>query len=160
MWRLAVLAPLLAGCATVGIERGDDQPALDPTLAAIEGANVRNCPNGRTLEGANHEAFGPQHGVEITDIAIVVSADQRNASRLRRIVVQPGGVIAWHDHRSVQGAAFVLSGQMTEIRNSCMDPIVYRAGDVAIEDVNTAHGWRNDGDTPAVVLVSHVVPRS
>ena len=163
MWRLAILAPLLAGCASLGAGRGggdDDEAWRDPTLTAIEGANVRHCPNGRTLEGANHEAFGPQHDVEATDIAVVASADQRNAARLRRIIVQPGGVIAWHDHRTVQGAAIVLSGQMTEIRNSCMDPMIYRAGDVAIEDVNTAHGWRNDGDTPAIVLVSHVMPRS
>jgi quercetin dioxygenase-like cupin family protein len=56
--------------------------------------------------------------------------------------------------------AVMLSGEMTEFRNSCIDPIVYRAGDVAREDAETAHGWRNTGNGPAVILVSHVVPRS
>ena len=28
------------------------------------------------------------------------------------------------------------------------------------EDAQTAHGWRNTGNGPAVILVSHVVPRS
>ena len=49
---------------------------------------------------------------------------------------------------------------MTEIRNSCMDPIRYRAGDVSIEDANTAHGWRNDGSVPAVIITAHVVARN
>jgi hypothetical protein len=31
---------------------------------------------------------------------------------------------------------------------------------VAIEDAQTAHGWRNDGDVPTVIVVAHVVPRS
>jgi quercetin dioxygenase-like cupin family protein len=48
---------------------------------------------------------------------------------------------------------------MVELRNSCLDPLTYRAGDIAREDVNTAHSWRNEGDGPAVILVSHVVTR-
>jgi quercetin dioxygenase-like cupin family protein len=79
--------------------------------------------------------------------------------RLRRITVQPGGVIAWHDHTAVQGYAVLVSGEMVELRNTCLDPITYRAGDVALEDAATAHSWRNEGSEPAVILVSHVVSR-
>jgi quercetin dioxygenase-like cupin family protein len=79
---------------------------------------------------------------------------------MRRLVIEPGGVIAWHAHDQVQGMAIVISGEMTEIRNSCMDPMRYRAGDVAIEDAGTAHGWRNDGDVAAVVIVAHLAPRN
>ena len=71
----------------------------------------------------------------------------------------PGGVIAWHDHRAVQGMALMVSGEMVELRNTCLDPITYRAGDVAREDAETAHSWRNETSEPAVVLVSHVVVR-
>ena len=48
---------------------------------------------------------------------------------------------------------------MVELRNSCLDPITYRADDVAIEDAQTAHSWRNESGEPAVVLVSHFVAR-
>jgi quercetin dioxygenase-like cupin family protein len=48
---------------------------------------------------------------------------------------------------------------MIEFRNTCLDTIRYRAGDVAREDAATAHGWRNESDEPAVVLVMHVVAR-
>jgi quercetin dioxygenase-like cupin family protein len=68
-------------------------------------------------------------------------------------------VIAWHDHAAIQGMALLISGEMMELRNSCRDPLIYRAGDVAIEDAATAHSWRNQGSERAVVLVSHVVAR-
>jgi quercetin dioxygenase-like cupin family protein len=166
MWRAVVAASLLAGCATVdraaqsvGLSDGRP-PAPDTGVVAVMSATPRSCPNGRTLEGANDEAFGPQHGVVATDIAQTpVASDPTRAVRMRRLVIEPGGVIAWHTHEAVQGMALVVSGQATEIRNTCMDPIVYQAGDVAIEDAATAHGWRNDGDVPTVVLVTHLVPR-
>lgn len=165
MWRAVFAAALLAGCSTVdrvgqsvvGMTDGRP-PAPDSALEAIMAAAPIACPNGRTMEGANHEAFGPQHGVVATDLALTpLASDPTHAIRLRRIVVEPGGVIAWHTHTQIQGMAILVSGEMTEIRNSCMDPIHYRAGDVGLEDTQTAHGWRNDGDVPAVVLVSHVV---
>jgi hypothetical protein len=59
----------------------------------------------------------------------------------------------------VQGYAVLVSGEMVELRNTCLDPLTYRAGDIAREDVNTAHSWRNEGYGPAVILVSHVVTR-
>ncbi|MCA8885445.1 MAG: cupin domain-containing protein [Hyphomonadaceae bacterium] len=168
MWRTLLAASLLAGCSTVdrvgqtvaSIADGRSS-APDTALDAILHAAPIACPNGRTLENANHEAFGPQHGVVATDIALTPLAnDPTRAVRMRRIVVEPGGVIAWHTHEQVQGSALVVSGEMTEIRNSCVDPIRYHAGDVAMEDAQTAHGWRNDGDVPAVIIVAHVVPRN
>lgn len=166
MWRAVLAASLLAGCATVdraaqtvGLSDGRG-PAPDTALEAIMSASPRACPNGRTLDGANHEAFGPQHGVTATDIALTpVASDPTRAVRMRRLVIEPGGVIAWHTHEATQGMAIIVSGQATEVRNTCMDPIIYRAGDVEIEDAGTAHGWRNDGDVPAVVLVAHYVQR-
>lgn len=167
MWRALLAAMLLAGCATVdrveqslGLDDGRPPPP-DSGLEAVMAAAPRACPNGRTLEGAQHEAFGPQHGVAGTDIAFTpLASDPTRAVRLRRLVVEPGGVIAWHAHDQVQGMALLVAGEMTEIRNTCLDPIRYRAGDVALEDAATSHGWRNDGDEPAVILVSHVLARN
>ncbi len=167
MWRAMLAASMVAGCSTidrvgqtVGLSDGRPPPP-DTALQAILTAAPLACPNGRTLNGANHEAFGPQHGVVGTDIALTpLASDPTRAVRMRRLVVEPGGVIAWHTHDQVQGSALVVSGEMTEIRNSCMDPIRYRAGDVAMEDAQTAHGWRNDGNVPAVIVTAHVVARN
>lgn len=165
--RLAPFAALLlAGCSTMNavesrLGLGDDRPPPpDHALEAILTAEPRTCPPGRSLENANHEAFGPQHGVTAEDIAFTtLASDPTRALRLRRLVMEPGAVIAWHSHETTQGMALIVSGEATEIRNTCMDMIVYRAGDVALEDANTAHGWRNDGEAPAVIIVAHVVPR-
>lgn len=155
--RILVLAVALSACASI-----DQEPpaAANVTLAAIEGASVRTCPDGRTRADARTDGFGPSSGVESTDIGLTPLAhDPTRAVRLRRITVQPGGVIAWHDHAQIQGMALLVSGEMTELRNTCLDPILYRAGDVAREDEATAHSWRNDGDTEAVIIVAHVVAR-
>lgn len=147
-------AALLAGCASVEAQESDTM------VASLESPHVRECPADRIQPGARNEGFGPTSGVEGVDVALTPLAhDPTRALRLRRLTVQPGGVIAWHDHAAVQGMALIVSGEMVELRNTCLDPITYRAGDIAREDADTAHAWRNEGDAPAVILVSHVVTR-
>ena len=155
-WMWLAPAALLAACVSIDVQ---ESPG-DATVAAIEGARVRECPADRTRANARSEGFGATSGVESADIALTPLAhDPARALRLRRLTVQPGGIIAWHDHTAVQGYAVIVSGTMVELRNTCLDPLTYRAGDIAREDVNTAHSWRNEGDAPAVILVSHVVTR-
>jgi quercetin dioxygenase-like cupin family protein len=150
-------AALLSACVSVN---ANVTTAHDAALEAIENARVRECPADRTQANARNEGFGPSSGVESADIALTpLASDPTRAVRLRRIVVQPGGVIPWHDHAQIQGMALLVSGEMVELRNTCLDPITYRAGDVAREDDATAHSWRNEGDSEAVIIVAHVVPR-
>lgn len=152
-WFWLVPAALLAACASLDVQEND-------TVAAIEHARLRQCPSDRTQPNARTEGFGPTGGVTSVDIALTpLASDAARAVRLRRITVEPGGVIAWHDHASVQGMALIVSGEMVELRNTCLDPITYRPGDVAREDIETAHSWRNEAAAPAVILVSHVVAR-
>lgn len=153
---IAIIALSLAACVSVSVE----EYAADTTLAAITDARIRSCPAERTQANARSEGFGPTSGLAAEDIAFTpLASDPTRAVRLRRIVVQPGGVIAWHDHVAIQGMALLIAGEMVELRNTCLDPLTYRAGDVAIEDAATAHSWRNESDREAVVLVSHVVVR-
>jgi quercetin dioxygenase-like cupin family protein len=150
-------AALLAACVSVDVQ---EAASIDATIAALEGARVRECPADRVRTNARNEGFGAARGVESVDVALTPLAhDPTRAVRLRRITVQPAGVIAWHDHSAVQGHAVIVSGTMVELRNSCLDPITYRPGDVAREDAGTAHSWRNEADAPAIILVSHVVPQ-
>lgn len=154
------IAAALGACASVDI-LPDRQPEPDATLRAIMAAQPRECPPGRTLENARIGSDNESRGVVGENIMLTpLSSDPSRALRLRRLTVAPGGVIAWHTHDQVQGSALVVSGEMTEIRNTCMDPIRYRAGDVSIEDAQTAHGWRNDGTVEAVIITAHVVARN
>lgn len=149
-------AALLSACVSVSVE----EHSVDGASAGVQNVRVRTCPPGRTQTNARTEGFGPTIGVTSADIALTALAhDPTRALRLRRIVVQPGGIIAWHDHAAIQGFAVIAAGEMVELRNTCHDPLTYRAGDVAMEDAGTAHSWRNESDAEAVVLVSHVVAR-
>lgn len=158
VWIFAV-AVALSGCAS-GNANVSERDAVLSALAVTQAARARACPPERTQAGARSEGFGATSGVTVEDVAVTALAgDPARVLRLRRIVVQPGGVIAWHDHAAVQGMALLTTGEMVELRNTCLDPIVYRAGDIAREDAETAHSWRNESDSVAVVLVSHVVAR-
>ncbi|MBC7769607.1 MAG: hypothetical protein H7124_12570 [Phycisphaerales bacterium] len=120
-------AALLSACVSVN---ANVTTTPDPALAAIQNARVRECPADRMQADARSEGFGPQQGVEGVDIALTpLASDANRAVRLRRLTVQPGGVIAWHDHAAVQGMALIVSGEMVELRNTCLDAITYRAGE-------------------------------
>ncbi|MBN8606497.1 MAG: cupin domain-containing protein [Caulobacterales bacterium] len=156
--RFAFLGVALLASACVSVN-ANVTTTPDATLLAVQNARVRECPAERVQANARTEGFGAQAGVVGEDIALTpVASDPTRAVRLRRLTIAPGGVIAWHDHTAVQGMALMVSGEMVELRNSCLDPITYRAGDIAREDAATAHSWRNETDAPAIVLVSHIVP--
>jgi quercetin dioxygenase-like cupin family protein len=157
--RVCVLAAaaLLSACISVN---ANVTGAPDATLTAIQNARVRECPPERTQANARSGLDGQTSGVEAVDIGFVpLASDPTRSVRLRRIIVQPGGTIAWHAHDALQGMALLVRGTMTEYRNTCLDPIVHHAGDVTREDAATAHGWRNESDEIAVIVVSHVVVR-
>src|SRR5262245_19631164 len=116
-------AALLSACAS-SRSHGDD-PVGD-ALAAIQSAHVHECPTGRTLANARDASDTQAVGVESVDIGFVpLASDPSRALRLRRITVQPGGVIPWHSHETLQGMALLVQGTMTEFRNTCIDPIVH-----------------------------------
>jgi quercetin dioxygenase-like cupin family protein len=151
---IALAACGLAACATT------EPPAADAALAAFQNAHMRACPADRVQANAHASGEAQSAGAHVEDLAIVPAAGEPSrALRLRRITVAPGGTIGWHDHTAVQGAALLVSGEMVETRNTCLDPITYRAGDIAREDAETAHSWRNESDQTAVILVAHVIAR-
>ncbi len=154
---IVCLAALVSACVTLNDQR---TTAPDAALAAIQNARVRECPPERVQVNARSSSDAQSIGVTAEDIALTpLASDAARSVRLRRIKVAPGGVVAWHTHETVQGMALVVAGEMTELRNSCLDPILYRAGDVAREDAATAHGWRNQSDAEAVILAAHVFVR-
>ena len=78
--------------------------------------------------------------------------------RTRKLIVEPGGIIAWHNHATRPALTYVLQGEMTEVRASCGAPLIYRAGDIVVEDAGVAHWWRNEGTAPAVLVSTDLMP--
>lgn len=76
--------------------------------------------------------------------------------RMRRLVVQPGGVVPFHSHEGRPALIITVSGEITEYRTTCGVPITHRAGELSREADGIGHYWVNNGKTPAVLLSADV----
>lgn len=76
--------------------------------------------------------------------------------RLRRLVVQPGGVVPFHSHEGRPALIITIDGEITEYRTSCGVPITHRAGELSREADGVGHYWVNNGKKPAVLLSADV----
>lgn len=127
-------------------------PRVDEALIALQRAHPNNCPAERTIANARSGGFGDQEGVTIDDVASV-PMQSGGVLTLQRVTVVPGGVIGWHAHDGGQGMALLVTGEVIEARNNCLDTIAFKPGDITLEDASLVHAFRNDGEDPAVFLV-------
>lgn len=77
--------------------------------------------------------------------------------RAREITIEPGGVVAVHQHQSRPGFAYILEGEIIEHRNDHPEPILRKAGDVAIEKTGVSHWWENQSDGVVRALIVDIV---
>lgn len=78
--------------------------------------------------------------------------------RARELVIEPGGVVAVHQHDARPGVAYILEGEIVEHRNDQAQPLVRKAGDVALEKTGVSHWWENRSRYPVRALVVDIVP--
>lgn len=136
---------------------------------AIAGAVISSpafagsCPQGQ--EKANALSAAPTMPKDVTDdiIGSVDLGKEINVAgrdlRLRRLVVQPGGIVPMHSHAGRPALIITVSGQVVEHRSTCAVPIVHKAGEVSMEAGGLSHWWQNEGSEPAVLLSSDVKAR-
>jgi quercetin dioxygenase-like cupin family protein len=72
--------------------------------------------------------------------------------RLRKLVIEPGGVVPWHSHGDRPAIIYIIEGEILEYASNCAVPIVHKAGDVTAETNPRAHWWENRGDKTVVLL--------
>jgi quercetin dioxygenase-like cupin family protein len=130
-------------------------------FALTPAATAGDCPAGK--QGASPLAVetAPK---DVTD-NVIGSIDLGNGyniagktMRMRRLVVQPGGVVPNHSHTERPANIYVVEGAITEYRSTCTVPIDHKAGDIAVESGNLSHWWRNNGKTPATLISADIVP--
>ena len=87
-------------------------------------AEAGQCPADKAITAANGD---PPHGAattpqDVTD-TVIGSIDLRQERsvgvnsrlfRLRRLVVQPGGVVPWHSHGNRPALIYIVEGEITE----------------------------------------------
>jgi quercetin dioxygenase-like cupin family protein len=77
--------------------------------------------------------------------------------RLRRLVIEPNGIVAWHSHEDRPAIIYIISGEIYEHASNCAVPILHRAGDVTPERSGTAHWWQNTGKETVVLLSADIL---
>jgi quercetin dioxygenase-like cupin family protein len=143
--RFALRALALAGLMAAGLGA--------VPVAALAG----ECPADKVT--ANGQKPGPMAPKDVTDTVIgaidlakePVGINDRQF-RLRKLVVQPGGIVGWHSHADRPAIIYIISGSITEYSSTCKDPIVHKAGDVSREMHQTQHWWQNTGTVPVELL--------
>ncbi len=132
--------------------------AMAPSLAS-----AGSCPADKM--GVDVRAPDPSPAKGVTDnvlgsIDLSKEPAQINGRlfRLRRLVVQPGGVVPWHSHGNRPAIIYIVSGEVYEYASNCSVPILHKAGDTTEETHGTSHWWKNTGKVPVVILSADLLP--
>jgi quercetin dioxygenase-like cupin family protein len=132
-------------------------------LAVSAGAQAADCPADKV--GTDVTKPGPMKPSGVTDTVIssidlapMGSGLAGRKMRMRKLVVQPGGIVPWHSHEARPANIYIISGSITEYRNSCSVPIEHNAGDVTAEFGPIAHWWKNNTKHPTVLISADLLP--
>ena len=115
------------------------------------------CPADKVKANVREPVNLPVTGVTDTVLATIdlakepIKADGR-LQRVRKLVIQSGGIVPWHSHDDRPALIYVVEGEINEYNSNCSVPIVHKAGDVARETLGTSHWWKNLGDKTVTLL--------
>lgn len=115
------------------------------------------CPAGQMRSDATKPSTAAAKAVTDKVLAQIDLANEKVAlkghmMRVRRLEVQPGGIVPWHSHADRPALIYVVTGEIYENASNCAVPILHKAGEVARETHATAHWWQNTGKVPVVLL--------
>jgi quercetin dioxygenase-like cupin family protein len=145
--------------------RGLSAAALIAGAMAFGGAAFAGeCPAGKIVADGKGQADRMMAAKDVSDTVLAsidlskeMIASQDRQFRMRRLEIQPGGIVPWHSHADRPALIYVVQGEITEFASTCADPIVHKAGDVAPETHMTSHWWKNTGKTKAVLLSADIL---
>jgi quercetin dioxygenase-like cupin family protein len=137
--------------------------ALLTATAFSSPATAGQCPADKIATDATKPVTTPANGVTDTvigsiDVAKEPAKIDGRLFRLRKLVIQPGGVVPWHSHGDRPAIIYIIKGEATEYASNCAVPILHKAGDVAIETSKTAHWWKNNGSQTVELLSADLFP--
>jgi quercetin dioxygenase-like cupin family protein len=143
IWRNLALSALLAGAG----------------LLVASQAQAGQCPAEKIVAEGQGQPMSTVAAKGVTDTVIASThlsqepvgiSDRR--FRLRRLVVQPGGIVPWHSHGDRPAIIYIIEGEITEYASTCAVPIVHKAGESTTETHTTSHWWQNTGSKTVVLL--------
>jgi len=120
-------------------------------------AMAGECPADKRIPDATKPVDTPAKGVTDTVLATIDLSKEKVAlsdhlMRIRRLVIQPGGIVPWHSHGDRPALIYVIRGEIYEYASNCAVPILHKAGEATPETSATAHWWKNTGSKPCVLI--------
>jgi len=120
-------------------------------------ASAGECPAGKAGDNALTDAMTAPAGVTDTVLSSIDLSKEAvmlhdRLFRLRRLEVQPGGVVPLHSHADRPALIYIISGTITEYNSACTVGIEHKAGEAAMESIGLMHWWRNNGSEVAVLI--------
>jgi quercetin dioxygenase-like cupin family protein len=131
--------------------------ALAAAVGLAGPAFAGECPAGQMRADATKPSTAAAKDVTDKVLAAIDLADEKVAlkghmMRVRKLEIQPGGIVPWHSHGDRPALIYIVSGEIYENASNCAVPILHKAGDVARETHPTSHWWNNAGKVPVVLL--------
>ncbi len=126
-------------------------------------ALAAGCPEGKGGVDVRAPVTTPASGVTDTVIASVDVAKEPakidgRLFRMRKLVIQPGGVVPWHSHGDRPAIIYITKGTLIEYASNCSEPITHSEGDVSTETGGTSHWWKNESNGVAELLSADLFP--
>ncbi len=127
------------------------------SAAFMSSALAGECPADQVKANVREPVNLPATGVTDTVLATIdlakepIKADGR-MQRVRKLVIQPGGVVPWHSHDDRPALIYIIEGQINEYNSNCSCRSCTRPADVARETRGTSHWWKNLGDQTVTLL--------
>jgi quercetin dioxygenase-like cupin family protein len=114
------------------------------------------CPADQVKPDATKPVDMKPVGVTDTVIAMIDVDKEQGVKdrkfRMRKLTIEPGGVVPWHSHGERPAIIYIVEGQIEEYASNCAVPLVHKAGDVVAETKEVSHWWKNTGDKTVVLL--------
>jgi len=134
-------------------------------LCLVTPAMAVGCPDGKGGVDVRAPDHTPASGVTDTVVnSIDLSKEPAHVEgrimRLRKLVVQPGGVVPWHSHHDRPAIILITKGTIVEYASDCSVPIVHTPGSTSIETQTTSHWWRNETKEPVELFSADLFPTS
>jgi quercetin dioxygenase-like cupin family protein len=136
--------------------------AIAMTGLTAFGAIAGECPADKRMTGAT----GPvAHAAKDVSDVVLAAIDlgkekimlQDRMLRLRKLEIQPGGIVPWHSHEQRPAIIYIVQGEIQEFASNCAVPIVHKAGDVTAETHVVSHWWQNKGQQTVVLLSADIL---
>jgi quercetin dioxygenase-like cupin family protein len=131
-------------------------------LGVAAPAFAGECPANQMRAGATKPVTTAAKGVTDKVLSQIDLAGEKLAlkghlMRVRKLEIQPGGIVPWHSHAERPALIVVVSGEIVENASNCAVPIVHKAGEVARETYATSHWWQNNGKAAVTLLSFDIV---